>query len=186
MSFWELYFQVPYIHDGLWRFSWISGQENATILCGQNRIAKANMCRWNVDVHSTYILNSSNYNHTAPSVCSKYINIWNLFPTRMLDMSWTYWYHHHNIQLWARKFWRFKNPSFILYLGLSKGDFVYGPVGWSFMRRIPGIRGRFIPHRECQESGVNVKFWYSPLVLSMYKKNLNCWFGILYICNVCK
>jgi len=100
------------------------------------------------------------------------MDIWNLFPTYMLDMSWTYWYHHLGIQLWARKSWRSKNPSFILYLGLSKGDFVYGPVGWSFMRRIPGIRGRFIPHRECQESGVNVIFLiFSPRVIHVQEES---------------
>jgi len=70
-----------------------------------------------------------------------------------------------------RKSWRYKDPSSIIYLRLSKGNFIARML--ILLRSIPGIRGRFIPHKECQESGVNVTSWYSPSIISMYKKNLD-------------
>ena len=94
-----------------------------------------------------------------------------IFLINMSVMSCTYWYHHLSIHLWAWKSWRYKDPSFITYLRLSKGDFIARML--ILLRSIPGIRGRFIPHKECQESGVNVTTWYSPSIISMYKKNLD-------------
>jgi len=69
-----------------------------------------------------------------------------------------------------RKSWRYKDPSSITYLRLSKGDFIARML--ILLRSIPGIRGRFIPHKECQESGVNVISWYSPSIIFMYKKKI--------------
>jgi len=77
-----------------------------------------------------------------------------------------------------RKSWRYKDPSSITYLRLSKGDFIARML--ILLRSIPGIRGRFIPHKECQESGVNVTSWYSPSIISMYKKNLDYLFRIIF------
>ena len=67
-----------------------------------------------------------------------------------------------------RKSWRYKDPSSITYLRLSKGDFIARMM--ILLRSILGIKGRFIPHKECQDSGVNVISWYSPSIISMYKK----------------
>jgi len=77
-----------------------------------------------------------------------------------------------------RKSWRYKDLSSITYLRLSKGDFITRML--ILLRSIPGIRGRFIPHKECQESGVNVTSWYSPSIISMYKKNLDYLFIIIF------
>jgi predicted Zn-dependent protease len=46
----------------------------------------ANICWCNVDVHTTYISNSSNCNDTTPSICSEYVDIWHqIFPTYISD-----------------------------------------------------------------------------------------------------
>ena len=77
-----------------------------------------------------------------------------------------------------RKSWRYKDLSSITYLRLSKGNFIARML--ILLRSIPGIRGRFIPHKECQESGVNVTTWCSPSIISMYKKNIDYWFRIIF------
>jgi hypothetical protein len=55
---------------------------------------------------------------------SGYMDIWHqIFSIYMSVMSCTYWYHQLSIYLWERESWRYKYPSFIIYLRLSKGDF---------------------------------------------------------------
>ena len=160
------------LHDVLWWFSWISDQENTTILCDQNRIAKSQHLLVECECTPTYISNSSNCNYTAPLLA---VNIW-IFGIKYFPLTCWICLGHIDITTSVYTYGQ-GNPgglsirhSFIPRI-IQRG-FVYGPVCWSFMRRIPGIRGRFIPHRECQESGVNVIFFiFSPRVIHVQEES---------------
>ena len=100
--------------------------------------------------------NSYNCNQNGTPRCSKYVESW---PQPKISHLCVGYITHTDITTAAyiygyRKSWRYKDPSSITYLGLSKGDFIARML--ILLRSIPGIRGRFIPHKECQESGVNV------------------------------
>ena len=60
-----------------------------------------------------------------------------------LYMFWTYWYHHHNIHMWALRIHTkylsiIHKISWITHKGSSYDVYI--------LKKIPGIRGRFIPH----------------------------------------
>ena len=73
LTFWGTILLSTLLHDVLWWFSWISDQENTTILCDQNRIAKSQHLLVECECTPTYISNSSNCNYTAPLFA---VNTW--------------------------------------------------------------------------------------------------------------
>jgi hypothetical protein len=152
-----------------WWSSWISDQENATILHDQNRIINCQHLLVDVDIHTTYISKLLNCNHTAPSVCSEYVDI---LQSNISHLHVVYVLHilisppQHTYMgtgiLEVQSIYHF--ISRIIQRGLYSW-----PVCWLFFRRIPDIRERFVPQKECQESEVNVTSWYPPSFISMYK-----------------
>jgi hypothetical protein len=157
-----------------WWSSWISDQENATILHDQNRISNCQHLLVDVDVHTTYISNLSNFNHTAPSICSEYMNI---EQSNISQFTCRLCLAHTDITTSAYTYGHGNPEGISIRHSLHTSDhpkrIFHSPYAVHFFRRIPGIRGRFIPHIECQESWVNVTSWYSPSFISMYKKNLD-------------
>jgi hypothetical protein len=112
------------------------------------------------------------------------VNTWifynQIFPIYMSFMCCTYWYHHLSIHIWERESWRCK-VSIILYLGLSKGDYIHGPYADYFLGGFQTL-GRGSYHKK---NARNQK-WMShldilPHLYPCIKMNLDYLFGILYL-----
>jgi hypothetical protein len=137
-------------------------------------------------IYTPHILHSSSCNHTAPSIA---VSTWKLghsqiFPICVSVMS-TYRYHHFTTyNMGIKDLHKRYYPSFIYTFG-PYGDLHKNSYVDHTLRIIPGIRGRLIPHIECQEYKMNITNHIQSSHSRRYKRIFELSVqNILYICSL--
>jgi hypothetical protein len=119
-------------------------------------------------IYTPHILHSSSCNHTAPSVSMWKLGHSQIFPICVPVMSCTYRYHHLTTYI----------------MGIRDLHKIKGIIRHT-LRIIPGIRGRLIPHIECQEYKMNVTHHIQSSHSRTYKRISELLVqNILYICSI--